>query len=1013
MKKIIRKIANRLLRSHKVRTSAYIVGALMSWLILMVRSKRMFDSRWYEAQYYGKSKVVRYHPVGLFHYLLIGRRRGLTPSPFFIPELADSVGWKQTILDPLLRYVIFGSGKGSRINIFDFIDNSHRAWQSYDMQDTTKVVNLFDKQVEWSKVRKLMHDSAIQVSEQEGLRRSTWPTNTFNKSLEKKVIKTHKNTIFDYAEGKPLVSIITPVWNRESLIVEAIMSAQSQTFQDWEMIIVDDGSTDGTPAVVRNFQKYDSRIILLEPGRSGVCGARNHGLRHAKGKWIAFLDSDNQWRPDFLQTMISCLTKSESKVGYSAIEMIRQGTTVYRATKPDSQLLALGNYIDLNALVVHRSVLSKIGYFDETLRRMVDYDLVCRISAMCEFEYVPIIGVKYTDHEDADRITTTELMSWDGVVKSKNFISWPLPGARPKGLSVVVPVHDNLSTAIRCIQSVRSSDAKVDEIIILDCASTSAFSASMVLFELDDNVRYERIAGCRDATLGVNFGVSLARFDKVIVMDQRAIVEPKALKLIAKQISKRQPIVSAVVAKPSHMIASAGVVFERNASPINFLEDHPMDDLSCISETFSTSAVVSGCVGLWAPLFDELHGFNALYDKGYETHDYCLRVFEAKGCRPTIVRDAVVQNINYQKGLYSTSHKTFLDMWSLQTQRDSYDLWGDAGFEIVGLQPAHIHEGRMSKLVPLLKTSKGQEDGLRWAIKISAPAGNDRFFWGDLYYAQSLASALRRRGQRVAIDFHDFHVRQTSYLDDVVLDLRGLDNVKPQIGRVNIMWVISHPEKVTPEIIKEFDIVFAAGKRWANSMSQKSGKLVQYLPQCTDQKLFHPTPVNNEYKDRIVFVGNSRGVRRPIVMDAIKAGLDISVYGNGWEGLIDDKYIKGRFIPNDRLAEVYSSARVILNDHWKDMRNLGFISNRIFDAGATGAYIVTDAVEDLEQTLVIDNIKKYTSVEELKSIIENWSSSTSPREEREAAAEYIQRYHSFDARAEQLLQSVKELMKIN
>jgi len=104
----------------------------------------------------------------------------------------------------------------------------------------------------------------------------------------------------------PLVSIITPAYNAENYLRETVDGVLSQTFTDWEMIIVNDGSTDGTAAVMESLQD-DSRIRLVHQENGGVSSARNHGLRHATGKYIAFLDADDVWLPRFLEEGIGAL----------------------------------------------------------------------------------------------------------------------------------------------------------------------------------------------------------------------------------------------------------------------------------------------------------------------------------------------------------------------------------------------------------------------------------------------------------------------------------------------------------------------------------------------------------------------------------------------------------------------------------------------------------------------------------------------------------------------------------
>jgi spore maturation protein CgeB len=119
---------------------------------------------------------------------------------------------------------------------------------------------------------------------------------------------------------------------------------------------------------------------------------------------------------------------------------------------------------------------------------------------------------------------------------------------------------------------------------------------------------------------------------------------------------------------------------------------------------------------------------------------------------------------------------------------------------------------------------------------------------------------------------------------------------------------------------------------------------VEALIQCTDPELFYPD-FSEEYEHELLFVGNSRKVYRKIIKDLIPTDKDLAVYGTNWEKFIDKRYIKGQHIPHTELRKAYSSCKILLNDHWDDMREKGFISNRIFDGLASGALIISDQVE--------------------------------------------------------------------
>ncbi|MGO9687474.1 MAG: glycosyltransferase family 2 protein, partial [Syntrophobacteraceae bacterium] len=111
----------------------------------------------------------------------------------------------------------------------------------------------------------------------------------------------------------PLVSVVIPTYNRERFVDKAINSVLSQSFNDYEIIVVDDGSTDETPRVLAS---YKDRVKYIYQKNSGVSSARNAGIREARGEWVAFLDSDDKWKTDYLLTQIGQISKFPHAVAH-------------------------------------------------------------------------------------------------------------------------------------------------------------------------------------------------------------------------------------------------------------------------------------------------------------------------------------------------------------------------------------------------------------------------------------------------------------------------------------------------------------------------------------------------------------------------------------------------------------------------------------------------------------------------------------------------------------------------
>lgn len=295
---------------------------------------------------------------------------------------------------------------------------------------------------------------------------------------------------------------------------------------------------------------------------------------------------------------------------------------------------------------------------------------------------------------------------------------------------------------------------------------------------------------------------------------------------------------------------------------------------------------------------------------------------------------------------------------------------------------------------------RDRQRALRWSIDIAAPAAPRGRRWGDWHFARSLADALERQGQWVAIDHPETRGRASRDLDDVTLVLRGLERVTPPAHTATLLWVISHPDLVTPDELAAYDAAYAASATWA----ARHG--IDALPQCTDATRFHPdVPRPGQTSDgpRALFVGNSRGELRASVAAAQRTGLDLTVIGQGWP---DDVPVAADHVANADLPSLYASAGIVLNDHWKDMRAEGFVSNRVFDVLATGARLLSDDVAGLADTLAEagDAVRVWRTDDDFRRLTtgdpdEHWPDAAA----RRRTAERVVAEHSFDARAATLL----------
>jgi spore maturation protein CgeB/GT2 family glycosyltransferase len=288
------------------------------------------------------------------------------------------------------------------------------------------------------------------------------------------------------------------------------------------------------------------------------------------------------------------------------------------------------------------------------------------------------------------------------------------------------------------------------------------------------------------------------------------------------------------------------------------------------------------------------------------------------------------------------------------------------------------------------------------AIKVPVPDASVKHQWGDYHFAESLKLAFKKLGHQVRIDLMPDWYGEHSNADEVIIVLRGLSAYIPNPNQVNIMWNISHPDKVSEEEYSDYDCVFVASNSYAEKLSKRLANIKPLL-QCTDPYRFFPEDKDQVPSHDLLFVGNSRKVYRDVVRFSIELDYPVSIYGGLWDELIPSEYIKGQNIDNSELRHYYSSAKVVLNDHWQTMRENGFISNRLFDVVASGGVVVSDYVAGAEELFGQSVVFFDGSKDGFKNALKIAQNVIVNKED----IAYIAENHSFDARAFTIISEVE------
>lgn len=220
-----------------------------------------------------------------------------------------------------------------------------------------------------------------------------------------------------------LVSAIIPTYNREKTICRAIDSVLNQTYKNIEIIIVDDGSTDDT---LKLLKKYGSSIKVVNQCHKGANAARNRGIKEAKGEYIAFLDSDDEWLPQKTHMQLDYLEKKGKQVCFCPYKLVADKIQIIPGNYADVDIyendinlvLSRGNVIGTPTLIMKKSILDDVGLFNESMQRLQDYELCIRIAKKYEIGYVSQILVNaYRMQKSISNNFELAIMSYGQIIK--------------------------------------------------------------------------------------------------------------------------------------------------------------------------------------------------------------------------------------------------------------------------------------------------------------------------------------------------------------------------------------------------------------------------------------------------------------------------------------------------------------------------------------------------------------------------------------------------------------------
>ena len=457
----------------------------------------------------------------------------------------------------------------------------------------------------------------------------------------------------------PTVSVIVPTYNRPDRLQVALTSVLTQSYQDFEIIVVNDGTTD-VSEVVAPLNK-DGRITTIRHDHNrGLAAARNTGLRAAKGTYIAYLDDDDTYLPDHLETLVAALQSGEHKVAYTdawRVHEVRQGEE-YVVTGRDIPYshdfncidLLLCNYFPVLCVMHERSLLDQVGYFDESLFAHEDWDLWIRMATLYPFRHIKHTTAAFTWRRDGSSMTsstsdtyrrTTEIIYRKyrpyaervaGVLEAQQK---KLDGMRSDAkaktfdCSIIIPVWNNLALTTQCLTALSEVTQGVSyEVIVVDNHSTDetpAFLAGLggdvKIITNDENLGFAKAC---------NQGAQAAKGEYLVFLNNDTIPQAGWLSALVDEVKTHSDVavVGSKLLYEDKTVQHAGVAFSREfLMPYHMYPGVPAD-APFVSRRRELQCVTAACMLIRRQVFAQVGGFDEGYRNGFEDVDLCLKVRE-------------------------------------------------------------------------------------------------------------------------------------------------------------------------------------------------------------------------------------------------------------------------------------------------------------------------------------------------------------------------------------------------
>jgi len=715
------------------------------------------------------------------------------------------------------------------------------------------------------------------------------------------------------------VSVIIPVYNVEPYLKQCMDSVVGQTLKDIEIICVDDGSTDNSLDILREYAAEDSRIQIIEQKNAGAGAARNNGMRYATGKYLSFLDSDDFFEPRMLE---------------KAYDLAEKDQADFVAYKSDQYHTDKNQFVLVNWVIRENEI---PPYHPFNHRQMTGNVFKVFVGWAWDKLFLKEFVDKYHLTFQEQRTSNDMLFVFSAVALAKKISVVP-----------VVLAHQR--------RDAKDSLSKTRE------NSWDCFYHALTA--LRDKLREEGLYEELEKDY-INYALHFS------LWNYNTLSEPTKTKLKEKL----------------EWFKELGIEGKNK-------------EYFYIKQEFEQYQQIMGQIPEATKKENETMGFKQKLKRFLRKIVPVGRTYVDKKFKDQ--EKYIRKQFKEQERLIKLQQKNMEEMQkNLQKNLKEY------------IEQELVRRDNWAKMAS--ETKRVADGRPVWVIKCPATEGEAKFRWGDYYYAVALQKYLERQNIYAIIDN-----RQDWGCDegaDVVLVLRGKYFYRPDRRNekcLYIMWNISHPDMISKAEYELYDVVCVGSRHMAEELKDKISVPVVPLLQCTDTEIFCPEgETKKQYNGQYIFIGSTRGVMRDCVYWAAEAGVPLHVWGSGWYEMMPEHkdVVDSTFMPNEKLPALYRSAKVTLNDHWKDMLDNQIINNRIFDALACGLPVISDGCEEMKE-IFPDAVLYYDTKEEFDACVKKVENDYEAVKAK-ALEQYdmIKKEYSFERRVEELLEIAEKYRK--